>query len=301
MGLTTSAVNFINETSKDVGKDAVELKRQTDAATEEAKRNADAVAEETKRQADAIAEEAKRQADAAAAEAQRIAKAAAAKANRMTTQLQEEAKRKIGVIYDELQNKFARLHNEFDRTVRKAKDDIHVLLNEPHFAIIPPIKPDLDTWLMAIENRPVATAIIWETTAGIRLSYPFWNPTMKDDLSHAFDKAWNSDSVMPVEPFNNLVSGGGQVLSHDNAWTMFIAYVAQSIATETASHVRWSFAEYSSGELQQLFSSREMFKWLPRYSGYALQQTISGDVLPCAPHSVLEFLEENAIKRRPVA
>ena len=120
--------------------------------------------------------------------------------------------------------------------------------------------------LRDIENRPVATAIIWETTAGIRLSYPFWNPTMKDDLSHAFDKAWNSDSVMPVEPFNNLVSGGGQLLSHDNAWTMFIAYVAQSIATETARPVRWSFAEYSSVDLQQLFSSSEMFIWLPRYS-----------------------------------
>ena len=145
--------------------------------------------------------------------------------------------------------------------------------------------PDVDAWLTA--HPAIRNAIIWEAPCGTQ-AYPGWNAPMKAALANAFKMAWNFASVMTVDPVPNLKTLADtdtvvQILLQSDAWSMFLAYVAQSLAVEIGNRVGWSIAGYSSTGLAQLFDSRETFRWNAGQLGYEITFN-HGVALPCAPN-----------------
>jgi hypothetical protein len=172
-------------------------------------------------------------------------------------------------------------------------NDTSAFTNPPVAVIAIPSLPD---WLDA--HVKIARSIIWQDASGVR-DYPDWQQSMKDDLSNAFQVAWNFGSVLQVDPVPNKITLGDndallQIIDASYAWPMFIAYVGQSLAVEISGLVGWSITGYSPAGLAALFDGRQTFEWganvqATNISGYEITYA-EGTALPGTPNFAFNFL-----------
>ncbi len=291
MGLLADAGRAVEQTANDFHDDAEDARRKIDDAAAEAKRKADEAAAEAKRIADEAAAAAQQQVDAIAAEAARQANRVATEARRIADAAFSDARRKIDEVNQTFRNTVGDIRSEIDRSARKARNQIS------GFIATGTTLPDVFSWLHA--HPSITFQIMWQTTAGLSLPYPLWNPDMKRDLERAFRKAWDSDSIMTTDPVTNWKSLADdepvvQILDHADAWNMFLAYIAQSLAVEIGNRVQWSLIGYSAGALTQLFHSSQMFNWNVKERGYEIT-AMHGNALPCSPATGSSFLFDGII------
>jgi hypothetical protein len=151
--------------------------------------------------------------------------------------------------------------------------------------------PDVHAWLHS--HPAVSAAIVWETPE-IILDYLHWSASMLSDLTQAFTAAWRHTESFPTDPLPNKKDLGDrepvqQILAFSDAWLMYIAYVAQSLAVEIGQRVTWSVTTLSANGLAQLFDSRKTFAWKIAEMGYQID-SIFGSVMPCSPQTAYSFL-----------
>ncbi|MBN2534804.1 MAG: hypothetical protein JXB88_18125 [Spirochaetales bacterium] len=151
--------------------------------------------------------------------------------------------------------------------------------------------PSLEAWLSA--HSQVRNALIWEDSSGTH-PYINWSAARKNDLIEAFEAAWFAAPDDLVDPLPNEVTLTNdqsitQVLSPDNAWKLYLAYTAHSLAIEISDAVAWSISGYSAENLATLFDSRKFFVWENSYSGYRFDFW-SGVALPAPPRYTYNFL-----------
>lgn len=129
------------------------------------------------------------------------------------------------------------------------------------------------------------------------MGHSIWSSSQKQALDNAFLSAWNPSSLTLIDPPPNIVNPDDDehattVLAHSNAWPMFLAHVAQSLAVEIGEWVNWSIRSYSSNNLKILFDGREFFEWDGNYAGYRIEQS-KGRVVPAPPKHMFAFLSNN--------
>jgi hypothetical protein len=151
--------------------------------------------------------------------------------------------------------------------------------------------PDLEDWLSS--HPQVRNALIWEDAGGTH-PYASWSAAKKNDLADAFEAAWFAAPDELADPLPNHATLGDsdsvvQVLSETNAWMLYLAYVAHSLAIEISTGVVWSVTGYSGDNLALLFDSRKLFVWDNARSGYRIDFWL-GVVLPAPPRYTHDFL-----------
>jgi hypothetical protein len=173
----------------------------------------------------------------------------------------------------------------------------------------------LDCWL---DHHPkVANAIVWEPAPGIAatplLPWALWTPANKAELRQAWTHArsWyasgmtsfpgtfvedpppNQDLMPDDAPFFRTVLD-----EKTQAWPLYLAHVAHSLAVEIGGWVPWSLRAYDAGTLEPLLSGWEMYKCDTNDGGYFDSDHPGGYVLkehvtPSHPTFTFGFLKTN--------
>jgi hypothetical protein len=180
----------------------------------------------------------------------------------------------------------------------------------------------LDCWLE--HNPTVANAIIWEPAPGFPatplLAWPNWSNTMKAELRQAWVNArtWHANGMVNFSgtfvedppPNQDFVQDGAQYFrtvfdAQTQAWPLYLATVAHSLAAEIGAWVPWSLRMYASETLEQLLSGFQMFRhdtndggaWDADYPGGYVLGGSSGreGVTPSHPTFTYPFLLQNSL------
>src|SRR5689334_20292777 len=165
--------------------------------------------------------------------------------------------------------------------------------------------PNLEHWLG--QHHRIRDSIVWEFpmrlplppfSVDFALRYAKWPQPDKEALQAAFDAAWNFSSIELSDPPPNILHPANDrtpttALSHDDAHSLYLASVGQSLAVDIDNRVSWSVANYSSDNLAILFDSREFFVWSSADNGYEIQDLKGGNVVPASPHRMHRFLKDN--------
>jgi hypothetical protein len=138
--------------------------------------------------------------------------------------------------------------------------------------------------------------------------YVAWPATKKAELATA---CWNilcnqwGPGLSATPPVTLTLYGNGDLfsadLSPDDAWSYFIAYVAQSLAVEIAGWVPWSLLDYGSDGRTSLLDSRSLFEYSStkdRYSVLSRHPSLfnHGAAMPGDPVRTFDFLlRENLV------
>ena len=178
----------------------------------------------------------------------------------------------------------------------------------------------LDCWLE--QNPKIANAIVWEPAPGAShtplLAWPNWTTAMKAELRQAWldARAWhangmtnftgtlvadpppNQDYAQDGAPYFRTVFDAGT-----QAWPLYLAQVAHSLAAEIGAWVPWSLRSYSPEALEQILSGYQMFHYdtndgggwdADHPGGYVLGGAMSMEkVTPSHPTFTYAFLTQN--------
>lgn len=161
----------------------------------------------------------------------------------------------------------------------------------------PPV-PDLDIWLAA--NLAVRDAINWEASNG-NFGYLSWTAQDKQFFRDTVAAAWNTKFLLLEDPPRNQLTPGDTddpktVLAEGDAWPLFAAHAAYSLAVEIGGWTSWSMTAYTADQLAVLLDSREMFRRDNALNGYVIKEGSGFDgVVPASPWTTLLFLYENGI------
>jgi hypothetical protein len=152
---------------------------------------------------------------------------------------------------------------------------------------------DLDAWLR--HHPDVCNAIVWETPDGAK-AYPEWSASRKADLAGAFRTAWRDEPAGLDDPPPNLISLDDEgrlqtAVSKQDAWELFKALVAQSLAVEVGDRVDWSLTEYDADQLARTLDGRKTFAWSRGLDGYMLD--VKG--VPAPPSVARSFLRDEGL------
>src|SRR2546421_3469823 len=160
---------------------------------------------------------------------------------------------------------------------------------------------DLAAWLNA--HPSIANAIVWESAArsvGTPVPFSGWTQLQKETLAAAFKLAANGEAAALADPPPNVIQVADDdfidtALKPEDAWHLYIAYVANSLALEAGHRLAWTLNNYSPDMLKIMFDSREMFSWNQNYHGYQIDPAHSEWAVPTSPQKALAFLTTNRI------
>lgn len=159
----------------------------------------------------------------------------------------------------------------------------------------------------------------WGMPVGVvtHLSYPNWTDAMKGELHIAVYHAWKylhdgaasfGGPDLPAIAKNQMTlkdkEGAQTLLSHDDAWKLYLATVAHSLAVELGGFVPWSIVNDKASDLAVLLNAATMYDYIGGKSWYVSDVAVrseSGyfirDVLPAPPTLNFEFMLANDMIR----
>src|SRR5260370_11485134 len=154
-----------------------------------------------------------------------------------------------------------------------------------------PVAP-LDPWLSAHGN--VAKALVWDFSNGGQ-PYASWPEPATARLRAAFALAWNGKPSGLVDPPPNVAVYNDTdfpitVLSGANAFALYLALVANSLAAEIGHRLPWSVTCYSDAALATLLDGRQTYA---RSNKVRDAYTILRVSVPAPPETCLAFLHAN--------
>ena len=153
---------------------------------------------------------------------------------------------------------------------------------------------NVEGWLS--ERRAVRGSLVWESAGG-PTPYDSWSPWMKTALEGAVGIALAGGHLVSADPpplAVNPAAGATAAtrLSGSTAWSMFLAYVAQSILADACAWVPWSLNSLSASELSQIFDGRSLFLWDGATATYRINFS-EGAATPGDPVATFQFLAGN--------
>jgi hypothetical protein len=176
---------------------------------------------------------------------------------------------------------------------------------------ITPAGEVLRCWLAL--NPLVAVSLIWDEILPSGQvhpdPYPFWPEWRKQELDQVFHATylWLASGLqtpfpIPPDPSINQVPptfyGTNVALNTQQAWVLYSATVAFSLALEIGGFVPWSLVGYGPEELGGLFHSRQMFEAGAReYTDFGYTGYWCGHVLPAFPKTAFRFFVDQDIIR----
>jgi hypothetical protein len=104
-----------------------------------------------------------------------------------------------------------------------------------------------------------------------------------------------------ADPLTNLINaqdGEAAMLGMDEptAWSVYLSYVAVSLAAETHRWFAWSLLGYEDEDLDQFFNSLKMFNYDPNHIYYpTFVGYVEMDHTPAPPTTVYAFFKDNGI------
>jgi len=190
-----------------------------------------------------------------------------------------------------------------------------------------PALPDLEgqvlnCWLAL--HPFIRSNIVWEeldptagdideygTPAGAvtRIKYQDWTGLMKLQLGEAFFHAYKylrygavsfDGQPLPPYPQNQLTLQDSEaaetIITHDDAWSLYLETIAHSLAVEIGGFVPWSIANYAKSDLAVLFDSSTMVS--PKRKGWLVTGTtgrtavgyFANELIPAPPTTNFAFL-----------
>ncbi len=167
-------------------------------------------------------------------------------------------------------------------------------------------EPGAGNWLRL--HPRVASAIIWDS--GEPKSYDQWSDEQKQALEIAYSKLtqWQRRgtqdenpldlSVIPenVAKWKERLNMNGQWAPHiskSDAWDLYLASVAQSLAFESEKSTQGSLDRISNPGLEILFDSRRMFYPSQKGAVYRFSRNLTGDITPAPATVAYRFLKKN--------
>lgn len=164
----------------------------------------------------------------------------------------------------------------------------------------------MDCWL---KNTPaVSSNIFWMDHRRHGFAWSAWEDWRKADLRKAYLEAtqWHADGMgnfpgtfetVPVNQEEPWIETSSFTVFDDNtqAWPIYIAHLAFSLAAEINAWVPWSLRSYDQEALLDLLSSKNMFMYSgtdfykTTYQGYVLM----GYSTPTHPSVTFKFLANN--------
>ncbi|HPO24335.1 MAG TPA: hypothetical protein PK135_06680 [Arenimonas sp.] len=164
---------------------------------------------------------------------------------------------------------------------------------------IPPTQfqyvPKLSDWLNQHPN--VRDAITWERTDLVMSPYASWGRS-QSSLNDAYIKAFRGyASGLPKVPVNIAPTpDSATMISTADAWDLYLAHVAHSLAIEIRGDLPWSITQMSANELKVLFDSRQFFSRNVNLGTYQFNGVFGGGFTALAPPDyVYSFLQLNDI------
>ena len=161
------------------------------------------------------------------------------------------------------------------------------------------VLPNLANWLNLHPN--VRDAIRWEHTNGTVIPYTSWGngqSALNTAYAHAFQGVATGLPKVPVNiaPIIDPTIANRTAISATDAWALYLAHVAHSLAVELRGDLPWSITTMSAAELSVLFDSRQFFAWRSDFNGYEFDGKFGGGYSTLAPPDyVYGFLQANAI------
>lgn len=153
----------------------------------------------------------------------------------------------------------------------------------------PGTPPDVQAWLG--ENGPVAITIAWQSDATTYRRYYEWTDAERAELTTAFAKAWNRQSLGLTDPPANIGTMDRTVLAPGDARALYLAYVAQCLAVEIGGWVPWSMLGLG-GEIARLLDPGWIVgSWNSQDKGLQVGSLVT----PAPPDVVYRFLVQNGI------
>ncbi|MFC2138578.1 T9SS type A sorting domain-containing protein [Bacteroidota bacterium] len=137
-----------------------------------------------------------------------------------------------------------------------------ILLSSSTFGM----KKFLQQWL--IQHNEVAEAISWyDIETGMTLCYHMWTPSMQDALCDLYDDLDNEIYPNFQDPLNNIdvdPDNGSNcvytILEDDDAFTVYISFVATSLYHEINGSFNWSILDFSDHSLNVLYNWDQYFE-----------------------------------------
>lgn len=205
--------------------------------------------------------------------------------------------------------------------------------NPPIRQLVPPPFIILAKWF---DTHPViASSIKWQFQAGStpqygvydvaetdKISWPSWSASQKNDLSVAYTDAYNwyfsnydGQDPIPTIPNNMIILDGDDSptvarIPGDDAWQLYVRWVAHALMVEMYHLVPWSVTTYDAESLALLFDSSRFFKQgagtyfntaAENYNFEPQRRFSLGATLISAPIYTYKFLYGNSIMNAGVA
>ena len=158
------------------------------------------------------------------------------------------------------------------------------------------IVPNVDAWLTA--HPLVRNAIQWQQPNNTMLPYISWSAPSKAEFLDAFSRDYRGlpsglpevpTNISPPEQYNTIIT-------QSDAWNLYIAHVAHSLAIELRGDLPWSLTQMPATELAILFDSKRLFSTRPDLGGYEMNGAYGGGYSTLAPPDfVYAFLKANDI------
>ena len=161
------------------------------------------------------------------------------------------------------------------------------------------LQNSLHAWILA---RPaIANAITW-VEGQYHRAFQHWTPAQRADLTRAYELAEGNDFGIQ-DPLPNLVADQLEdddypftALTVEQAWSLYTAYVGQSLFLDLSGALGWTLEDYTPEELELILAART-FLHTPQYLFEATAAPsayfITGWVLPAPPDVVNEFVAVN--------
>jgi hypothetical protein len=162
--------------------------------------------------------------------------------------------------------------------------------NNRHEVILPG-GPSLDPYLALLGQQKIQNNVIWEgrrgSEADVVQPYASWTAGQKAALNHAI-LALEQGKTFSLAAPPALI--GGEAISEQDAWTIFLAHIAQSLWVEVHRLVPWRLADFNDAQLAFLLDGRWLFSFLADSNTYAFRYFLMGFITDWNPQVSYEFL-----------
>jgi|GEM_PF-3616642 len=160
--------------------------------------------------------------------------------------------------------------------------------NNSREEVLPP-GPSLAPYTALLNTPGIRNSIIWEGRLGsqprVALAYGNWSAAQKADLDSAILSLERGDPYALSAPPALI---GTQMISVADAWTIYLAHVAQSLWVDVRGLVPWRLADLPDDQLLLLFDGRKLLTFWQDL--YAFDTWNMGSVTAWNPRAGYEFL-----------
>lgn len=168
-------------------------------------------------------------------------------------------------------------HNVYLKTLRPEPAGVPA----PFYYPRPVTSFDPSAYLALMNTPPFASQVLWYED---HRTYPmaYWRKNWKDRLLGEIGKIYQQTPVNVPDSLPMAYSG-------EEAFTVFLHYIAHSLYLEKERLVPWSVQDFSSEDLSSLWDARQYFEWDSLYQVYRLGYQNSGATRVYHPLMVYQF------------